>query len=127
VPPSTALDKQREFIMYISDYAQAIDNLEDCMFALCSMDLAIGKQNYATQEDLAYVEPRFTEALRIMLALNNSKEHRDKFRDYIGDQRVSGTNVYQALNIHQPYGTFADQLAHFLSNILQCPKDGEVV
>jgi len=108
--------------MYISNYKDTIDNLEDCMFALCSMDKSIGDKNYASQEDLAYVEPRFTEALRIMLALNESKEHRDKFRDYIGDQRVSGTNVYQALNIHQPYGTFADQLAHFLSNILQCPK-----
>tara|TARA_R100001460_G_scaffold53960_1_gene93149 strand:+ start:1195 stop:1539 length:345 start_codon:yes stop_codon:yes gene_type:complete len=110
--------------MYISDtnYTQAIDNLEDCMFALASMDHQIGSKNYATKEDLAYVEPRFTEAMRYIVSLNAHPKHQQEFREYLADQKVSGTKAYEALGQTTPYGSFIDHLAHFLNNIVHCPK-----
>ena len=110
--------------MYISDtnYEEAIDNLEDCMFALASMDQQIANKNYATKEDLAYVEPRFTEALRYIVSLNAHPAHQAEFRIYLMDQKLSGTDAYEALNIRAPYGSFIEHLAHFLNNIIHCPK-----
>jgi len=112
--------------MYISNtnYQEAIDNLEDCMFALKSMDQRIGDRGYASDEDLEYVMPRFTEALRYMLALNAHKTHYIKFRQYIIDQDTNGTKIYEALNVGYTHGSIAEQFGDFLSNIIHCPKKG---
>ena len=57
--------------MYISDtnYAEAIANLEDCMFALMSMHFQTQKKGYATKEDLRYVEPRLINGLLLAVFL----------------------------------------------------------
>ena len=111
--------------MYISDtnYAEAIANLEDCMFALKSMDSQMGKKGYATKEDLEYVTPRFTEALRYMLELSKHPIHSESFKHYIKEQNHSGARVYEALGNRMPFGNFTDHIGEFLSNLVQIPKN----
>ena len=112
--------------MYISDtnYAQAIDNLEDCMFALASMHQQIITKGYATDEDLAYIEPRFTEALRYILTLNAHKTHASKFADYIYDQNENGHRIYEALGASHIENSIVSQFGSFLNNIINCGKKG---
>tara|TARA_Y100001938_G_scaffold76982_1_gene106501 strand:+ start:1909 stop:2253 length:345 start_codon:yes stop_codon:yes gene_type:complete len=112
--------------MYISEtnYAEAIANLEDCMFALKSMDNQIGSKGFATDEDLAYIEPRFTEALRYILTLNAHKSHYKKFREYIVDQDKNGNTTYEALGLGNSVGSIVEHFGDFLSNIIHCPKKG---
>ena len=110
--------------MYISDdnYEQAIANLEDCMFALKSMDSQMGNKGYATKEDLEYVQPRFTEALRYILALSKHPTHSEAFKLYIKGQTENGCKVYEALGNRLPFGNFTDHIGWFLSNLVQIPK-----
>jgi len=110
--------------MYISDtnYHEAIDNLEDCMFALASMHQDILAKGFATDEDLAYIEPRFTEALRYILTLNAHKTHASKFARYIFDQNQRGHQVYEALGIFNTEGSIVLQFSAFLNNIVNCTK-----
>ena len=112
--------------MYISDtnYAEAIDNLEDCMFALASMHQDILVKGFATDEDLKYVEPRFTEALRYILALNAHPTHASKFAQYIFDQNENGNQIYEALGIYNSEGSIALQFGAFLNNIVNSAKKG---
>tara|TARA_R100001460_G_scaffold54550_1_gene93862 strand:+ start:1216 stop:1557 length:342 start_codon:yes stop_codon:yes gene_type:complete len=112
--------------MYISDtnFKEAIDNLEDCMFALKSMNERIRTQGYATDEDLEYIEPRFTEALRYMLTLNAHKTHYTKFRDYIDNQDEHGTQIYEALGIGNSVGSIVEHFGEFLYNVTYCRKAG---
>jgi len=112
--------------MYISEtnYAEAIANLEDCMFALKAMDKQIGSRGYATDEDLEYIEPRFTEALRYILALNAHKSHHEKFLQYIVDQDENGNSTYEALGTGKSVGSVVENIGHFLSNIVHCTKKG---
>ena len=102
--------------MYISDtnYEEAIDNLEDCMFALASMH----------QDILKYVEPRFTEALRYILTLNAHPTHASKFARYIFDQNENGNQIYEALGIYNSEGSIALQFGAFLNNIVNSAKKG---
>lgn len=110
--------------MYIHDnnYKEAIDNLEDCMFALKSMDNQIGSRGYATAEDLEYIEPRFTEALRYILALNANKTHSKNFLQYVVDQDENGNSTYEALGLGNSVGSIVEHFGDFLSNIIHCPK-----
>ena len=112
--------------MYISDtnYAEAIDNLEDCMFALASMHQDILVKGFATDEDLKYVEPRFTEALRYILTLNAHPTHASKFAQYIFDQNENGNQIYEALGIYNSEGSIALQFGAFLNNIVNSAKKG---
>ncbi len=112
--------------MYISDtnYAQAIDNLEDCMFALASMHQQIITKGYATDEDLAYIEPRFTEALRYILTLNAHKTHASKFADYIYDQNENGHRIYEALGASHIENSIVSQFGSFLNNFINIEKKG---
>ena len=112
--------------MYISDtnYTQAIDNLEDCMFALASMHQQIIAKGYATDEDLAYIEPRFTEALRYILTLNAHKTHASKFARYIFDQNENGHRIYEALGASHIENSIVSQFGSFLNNIVNSAKKG---
>ena len=112
--------------MYISDtnYEEAIDNLEDCMFALASMHQDILVKGFATDEDLKYVEPRFTEALRYILTLNAHPTHASKFARYIFDQNENGNQIYEALGIYNSEGSIALQFGAFLNNIVNSAKKG---
>ena len=112
--------------MYISDtnYQEAIDNLEDCMFALASMHQDILVKGFATDEDLKYVEPRFTEALRYILTLNAHPTHASKFAQYIFDQNENGNQIYEALGIYNSEGSIALQFGAFLNNIVNSAKKG---
>ena len=110
--------------MYISDtnYAEAIANLEDCMFALKSMHLQTEEKGYATKEDIAYVEPRFEEALSIILQLNKHPVHQKEFYLYIMDQKIAGTTIYEALGSPLPYGSIITHLGNFLADIVEIQK-----
>tara|TARA_X000001382_G_scaffold128238_1_gene117488 strand:- start:60 stop:425 length:366 start_codon:yes stop_codon:yes gene_type:complete len=110
--------------MYISDtnYAEAIANLEDCMFALMSMHFQTQEKGYATKEDLAYVEPRFTEALRYILELNKHPIHSQSFKHYLTKQFNEGARVYEALGKQIPAGDFTDHIAHILHKLVQIQK-----
>ena len=110
--------------MYISEtnYAEAIDNLEDCMFALASMHQQIISKGYATDEDLAYIETRFTEALRYILTLNAHKTHASQFAQYIFDQNENGHRIYEALGASHIENSIVSQFGSFLENIVNCRR-----
>lgn len=110
--------------MYISDtnYAEAIANLEDCMFALMSMHFQTQEKGYATKEDLRYVEPRFEEALSIILDLNKHPVHQQEFKLYILDQKIAGTTIYEALGSPLPYGSIIQHLGNLLYDIVEIQK-----
>ena len=112
--------------MYISDknYDQAIENLEDCMFALKSMDQQIGRKGHATSEDIAYMIPRFEESLRYILSLTAHRAHQDKFQGYIKDQQETGTDMYEALNIGYALGSIVEHFEQFLLNMIHSRKKG---
>ena len=112
--------------MYISDtnYAEAIDNLEDCMFALASMHQDIISKGYATKEDLAYIEPRFTEALRYILTLIAHPTHASRFHKYIYDQNENGHFIYEALGCSHIENSIVSQFGSFLNNIVNSTKKG---
>jgi|TARA_Y100000289_G_C3837821_1_gene106978 hypothetical protein len=112
--------------MYISDtnYAEAIDNLEDCMFALASMHQDIISKGYATKEDLAYIEPRFTEALRYIITLNAHPTHASRFAQYIYDQNENGHRIYEALGASHIENSIVSQFGSFLNNFINIEKKG---
>ena len=112
--------------MYISDtnYEEAIDNLEDCMFALASMHQDILVKGFATDEDLKYVEPRFTEALRYILTLNAHKTYASQFAQYIFDQNENGHSIYEALGASHIENSIVSQFGSFLNNIVNSAKKG---
>ena len=112
--------------MYISDtnYAQAIDNLEDCMFALASMHQQVISKGHATKEDLAYIEPRLTEALRYIITLNAHPTHASKFARYIYNQNENGHRIYEALGASHIENSIVSQFGSFLNNFINITKKG---
>ncbi|BCV04227.1 MAG: hypothetical protein CM15mV81_320 [uncultured marine virus] len=87
--------------MYISDtnYHETIDNLEDCMFALSSMHQDILAKGFATDEDLEYIEPRFTGFEIILLSMLTKLTPQDLQDTSSIPKTQRGHQVYEALGI----------------------------
>ena len=92
------------------------------MFALKSMQNIMHDKGYATKEDLAYVEPRFTEALRYILELNKHPIHSKSFKHYLKEQSIRGARVYEALGNPLPSGDFTDHIGEMLYNLVHIDK-----
>jgi|TARA_B100000900_G_C20512874_1_gene688796 hypothetical protein len=69
--------------MYIDDnnYDTAIENLDDCIWAINNMlDYTIKPRGFASKEDHKYLEPRFSEANRYIISLLAHPKHNEKFK-----------------------------------------------
>lgn len=113
--------------MYISDdnYREAIENLEDCMFASWSM-LRQYVDKTISLDDLKYISPRLVEAMSIMTQLASHPKHHHEFAYYLLDQRCVGAQCYhwQGTPV-RVYGDFTSHIGNFLQAICMAQLEGQ--
>ena len=113
--------------MYIHDdnYKEAIDNLEDCMFACWSM-LRQYVDKTISLDDLEYISPRLTEAMSIMTQLASHPKHHQEFAYYLLDQRCVGAQIYhwQGRPV-RVYGDFTSHIGNFLQAVCTTRIEGQ--
>ena len=113
--------------MYIHDdnFKEAIDNLEDCMFACWSM-LRQYVDKTISLDDLEYISPRLTEAMSIMTQLSCHPKHHQEFAYYLLDQRCVGAQIYhwQGKPV-RVYGDFTSHIGSFLQAVCTTRLEGQ--